>query len=132
MRLPAHVIISWIFFFFCVFVLAYSWYFYPGDVHPVDCVFRSATGRDCPSCGFSRCFSFYTHFGLDEGRTLNPLSWPVFLFFVLQLLMRTFVILHFYLRKKSLSSALVKTDIVISISAFLLAFLPLLIKFSHG
>jgi hypothetical protein len=105
----------------------YSWYFYP-DTHPIDCAIRQHTGKDCPTCGFSRSFSLYTHFQFKAGRDFNPRSFPVFLFFGLQFLMRGFVIARYYFTRKNLAPAYIKSDVLISISGFLLAFLPLILK----
>lgn len=128
LRLPAHVAVSWIFLLLILIVLLYSFFFYPGDIHPVDCFYKAHTGKDCPACGFSRAFSSFMHFHFSEGKNLNPGAWPAFLFFALQFFIRSAVISRYYITKKTLSAAYVKTDIVISISTFLLAFLPLLIN----
>jgi hypothetical protein len=53
----------------------------------------------------------------------------VFLFFVLQFCMRLFVIAHYFIMHKKLSAVVAKSDVLISISLFLLAFLPLLINY---
>jgi hypothetical protein len=126
-KTPAHVIISWVFLILIGIVFGYSYFFYP-DTHPVGCLVKSYTGKDCATCGFSRSFSCYTHFQFNEGRIFNALSWPVFLFFVFQFCWRFFVVAAYYFTKKALSPALIKTDAVISISGFLLAFLPILFK----
>ena len=126
-RVPAHVIISWVFLILIGIVFIYSYFFYP-DSHPIDCLIKSRTGKDCSSCGFSRAFSYYTHFKIEDGQKFNPLSWPVFLFVVIQFIMRLIVVLNFHFAKKNLSPALVKSDIFLSICGFLLAFLPLLFK----
>jgi hypothetical protein len=87
------------------------------------------TGHDCPSCGFSRAFSYFTHLHFYEGKQYNRFAWHVFLFFVLQFWMRLFVTVHYFITRKKLSAAVVKSDVIISISLFLLAFLPLLINY---
>jgi hypothetical protein len=89
---------------------------------------KMSTGRDCPSCGFSRAFSYFTHLRIDEGKQYNRFAWHVFLFFVLQFFMRLFIIVHYFITRKNLPAAIVKSDALISISLFLLAFLPLLIN----
>jgi len=126
-RAPAHVIISWVFFILIGIVFIYSYFFYP-DSHPIDCFIKSRTGKDCASCGFSRAFSYYTHFKISEGKIFNPLSWYVFLFLILQFTIRLFVVLYYCFKRKSLRNSIVKTDIIISICSFLFAFLPLLFK----
>lgn len=126
-KVPTHVIISWVFFILIGIVFCYSYFFYP-DTHPIDCLIKTRTGKDCPSCGFSRAFSCYTHLQINEGQHFNPLSLHVFLFLMVQFIMRLLVILHYKFTKKNLPPLYVKTDIIISISGFLFAFLPLVLK----
>jgi len=125
MKHPAHVTISWVFLILIAIVFGYSWFFYP-DTHPVDCLIKTHSGKNCSTCGFSRSFSLYTHFHFSEGKIFNPLSWPVFLFFVFQFFLRLAIVLRYKFIKKNLSALYVKIDVLISISGFLLAFLPLL------
>ena|SRR6218665_2609828 len=124
---PAHVIISWVFFILIGMGFAYSYFFYP-NAHPLNCVVKSYTGKDCPACGFSRAFSHYSHGEIGAGKSANPLSWPVFLFFAVQALLRALVIVHYQVRRRSFQQGLVISDGIISISLFLLAFLPVILK----
>ncbi len=126
-KIPAYVTISAVFFIVIGIGFAYSYFFYP-DQHPIGCVIKSYTGKDCPSCGFSRSFSHYTHFEVQQGKTYNPLSWPVFLFFTVQLLLRAAIVMHYLWRRHSFSPPVIFSDVVISISLFLLAFLPIILK----
>jgi hypothetical protein len=123
---PAHVIISWVFFILIGMGFAYSYFFYP-DAHPLNCVVKSHTGKDCPACGFSRAFSYYSHGEFTEGKAANPLSWPVFLFFALQALARATVIFYYHVNHRSFHPGMVISDGIISISLFLLAFLPVIL-----
>lgn len=123
-RTPAHVTISWVFLILIGIVFGYSYFFYPNN-HPIPCLVREYTGKDCATCGFSRAFSNFVHFNFAEGKSFNSLAFPVFLFFVFQVLLRAFVIVYYKITKLQLPSILVKSDIIISISAFLLAFLPI-------
>lgn len=126
-KAPAYVTISCVFFILTGIVFGYSCFFYPNS-HPIQCPIKQRTGKDCPSCGFSRAFSYYTHFKIEEGKKFNQRSWPVFLFFLLQFFIRGFVVVHYLLTKKALPSAYIKTDVIISISGFLFAFLPLVLN----
>lgn len=126
-KTPAHVIISWVFLILIGIVFGYSYFFYPNS-HPIGCIVKSYTGRDCATCGFSRAFSCYAHFRFSEGKLYNPYSWPVFLFFVFQFLVRVFVVGKYAATKKPFSVFFLRLDVVISISSFLLAFLPILFK----
>jgi hypothetical protein len=126
-KAPSYVIISGAFLIFTGIVFGYSLFFYPNS-HPIDCVVKQRTGKDCPTCGFSRSFSTYTHFQFTEGKKFNPRSWPVFLFFAFQFIARLCVVTWYFLVRKNVSEVLIKYDLIISISGFLLAFLPLLIN----
>ncbi|HRH11070.1 MAG TPA: DUF2752 domain-containing protein [Bacteroidia bacterium] len=125
LKTPSYLFISWVFFILIGMVFGYSYLFYPNK-HPIDCVIKERTGKDCPSCGFSRSFSHYTHFEWKEGIASNPLSLPVFIYFLLQFLFRFILILNYRIRIFEIHSKFIKTDILISISGFLFAFLPLL------
>lgn len=127
-KAPAYVILSLVFFILIGIGLAYSYFFYP-NAHPIDCIVKTYTGKSCSTCGFSRSFSYYTHFQFEQGKQFNPLSWPVFLFFSLQFLVRALVSIYFFTTRRAISTGLIKIDIIISISLFLLAFLPVIIKF---
>lgn len=125
---PAYVTVSWVFLILTGIVLSYSCFFYP-DTHPVNCIIKEKTGKDCPSCGFSRAFSSYTHFEFEKGKAFNPLSLAPFIFFSAQFFLRFGILLYFYLKRRIPSARFILWDILISISGFLLAFLPLLINF---
>jgi hypothetical protein len=127
-KAPAYVIISLVFFILIGIGFAYSYFFYP-DNHPLDCIVRSYTGKDCPTCGFSRSFSYYSHFQFEQGRIYNTLSFPVFLFFAFQFLCRALVLIYFFTAHKIISRTLIKIDVIISISFFLFAFLPVILNF---
>jgi hypothetical protein len=126
-KAPPYVTISAVFFILIGMGLAYSYFFYP-DQHPIPCMVKAYTGKTCPTCGFSRSFSFYTHLQFSEGKKSNPLSWPVFLFFVFQFALRGGVIIYYAWRCNPFSPPVIISDAIISISLFLLAFLPIILK----
>lgn len=127
-KAPSYVIISLVFFILIGVGLAYSYFFYPNS-HPVECAIKAYTGKDCPTCGFSRAFSFYSHFQFTNGKSFNSLSWLPFLFFLVQFIFRGSIVIYFMVKQKIISTLLIKIDCVISISLFLLAFLPIILKF---
>jgi len=129
-KMPAYVIVSLVFFILTGVGFAYSCFFYPFD-HPMECLLRAYTGRNCPTCGFSRAFSYYTHFKLSEGMAFNPLSLRVFLFFAIQLFWRGGIVAWYFITKRSVSVTFMRVEIIISISLFLLAFLPVLTSFKN-
>lgn len=127
-KAPAYVIISLVFFILIGVGFVYSYFFYPNN-HPLDCIVKNYTGKDCPTCGFSRSFSCYSHLEFMQGRTHNSLSWSVFLFFAIQFLLRGFVFIKYLSQRFVFKRWFVVSDVIISISLFLLAFLPIILKF---
>lgn len=126
-KLNAYVIVNLVFLILIGVGLAYSYFFYPNN-HPINCPIKQMTGKNCASCGFSRAFSFYTHFQIKEGLAFNKNSMPVFLFFVFQFLYRMVALVLFGFLHQKITSSVIKWDIVLSIISFLFAFLPLLIN----
>jgi hypothetical protein len=131
-KTPGYVIISLVFFILIGVGFAYSYFFYPND-QPIECVVKAYTGHDCPTCGFSRAFSYYTHLQFQEGKSYNTLSGNVFLFFFFQFLFRGIVVISYLIRRRSFNTIIIKSDLLISISFFLLAFLPIILNYlNHG
>lgn len=107
-------------------LLVYSAIYSPEpDRHPVPCMHSQVTGEPCTSCGLSRAFSFLVRGEADAARALNPQAIPVFLFFVIQLLMRGLSSLVIKTRLIP-ASRLAATDALLSALLFLWAFLPLI------
>lgn len=70
-------------------IMGYSGFYSPDENnYPVVCVHERITGEPCPSCGLSHAFSLIIRGRVDEALQLNSASLRVFLFFVLQLIMR--------------------------------------------
>lgn len=128
MRLPGYILFSMILLILFCSGFVYSYYFYP-DKHPVSCLIKKYTGKACPSCGFSKSFSYYSHFQIESGIKINARSFPVFLFFLFQFLLRIAILFWFFTTHKVFATGFIKIDLIISISFFLLAFLPLLLIF---
>lgn len=126
-KLNAYFIVNLVFLILIGIGLTYSYFFYPNN-HPINCPIKQRSGKDCVSCGFSRAFSSYTHFQIQEGFNYNKKSMPVFLFFVFQFLYRALAVVLFGILHKKITSSVIKWDIVLSIISFLFAFLPLLIN----
>src|SRR5437762_1692972 len=97
-KAPAHVTISLVFFILIGMVLGYSYFFYP-DSHPVNCLIKERTGKDCPSCGFSHSFSYFTHFQFNEGIKFNSYALGVFIFLMAQFVLRMIVVIAYYFVK---------------------------------
>ena len=95
----------------------YSGFFYDSNA-AVSCVYKTTLGLECMSCGLTRDFNSFLTLNFDH--IINEVSHKIFLFFVIQLIMRLF----FSLTKKEY----VVVDVLLSIVLFLYCFLPL-VKF---
>lgn len=127
-KIPDYILISLIFWLLIVFGFIYSFAFYP-DKHPINCVIKTQTGKNCPSCGFSKAFSHYSKAEFKLGIETNSKSFPLFLFFSFQFILRGAVLFRYFTAHKIFNAPVIKLDVLISISFFLLAFLPLLFNF---
>ena len=61
--------------------------------HPVQCVHERLTGESCPTCGLSNSFSEIIRFNFEEAKEWNQNGIPIFLFFLIQLLLRIGIII---------------------------------------
>ncbi|MFN2378855.1 MAG: DUF2752 domain-containing protein [Bacteroidales bacterium] len=111
-------------------IFIYSAIFSPEtNNYPVKCVHEIATGKPCPSCGLSHSFSYIVRGDLKSAALWNSNGIAVFLFFLLQLVMRiSFAVA--VKRNPSLSSTTqIKLDIVLSLAVFILAFYRFIIYY---
>ncbi len=107
-------------------------FFYLGEAQ-VQCIHKSLSGVNCPSCGFSQAFANFVHLQFREGIQLNTLAFPVFLFLIVQLFMRSLIVGN--LLNIQTWSKLRVLDLVISLLGAIWVFAPLLlanIKFYAG
>jgi len=105
-------------------VIAYSGIFSPyKDNYPVVCLHQKITGLPCFSCGLSHSFSLIIRGKISEAYIWNVYGMRVFLFFILQLIMRV-VFSIFYLKNGSIRIWLIRYDIAGSILLFSIAFFP--------
>jgi len=85
----AYLAVNVIFAGVILLIMGYSGFYSPDENnYPVVCVHEKITGEPCPSCGLSHAFSLIIRGRVDEALQLNSVSLRVFLFFVLQLIMR--------------------------------------------
>ncbi len=105
-------------------ILAYPAIYSPDrDSYPVQCVHEQLTGQPCASCGISHSFSLIMRGRIEEAYEWNPNGMRVFLFFVLQAVMRV-VFTLFCLRKGAARPQLIVYDITGSALMFLISFMP--------
>ena len=104
--------------------MAYSGFFSPEkDNYPVVCIHEKITGLKCFSCGLSHSFSLIVRGRFDEAYRWNVYGMQVFLFFLLQFVMRL-VFSMFYVNAGSTRRQLILYDIAGSVLLFMIAFYP--------
>ena len=105
-------------------IFAYSGIFSPEkDNYPVVCIHEKLSGEPCVSCGLSRSFSLIIRGKISEAYEWNVYGLRIFLFFALQLVMRSAFSL-FYIRYADMRKQLIIFDITGSSIIFLIAFYP--------
>jgi hypothetical protein len=104
-------------------IFIYSSIFSPEtNNYPVKCVHEIATGKPCPSCGLSHSFSYIMRGDLKSASEWNSNSIAVFLFFLLQLVMRISFAVAVKRNPSLASPPQIRLDIVLSLAVFILAF----------
>jgi hypothetical protein len=107
-----------------VLVMAYSGIFSPDtNNYPVVCMHEKILGIKCFSCGLSHSFSLIVRGRIAEAYRWNVYGMQVFLFFLLQLIMRI-VFYLLYITRTENRKQLILYDIAGSFVLFLLAFYP--------
>jgi hypothetical protein len=115
-----------------LFIIGYSFVFSPeSNNYPVVCIHEKLTGLPCASCGLSHSFSLIVRGRLAEANDWNIYGLRIFIFFVSQLLMRTFFSIY-YLIDASNRRTLIIFDIIGSIILFLISFYPFIRQFFMG
>ncbi len=122
----AYFIVNLVFVILIGIALGYSYFFYP-NAHPLGCMVKEMTGKDCSTCGFSRAFSAFMHFDFEAGKTYNTNAWSCFLFIFFQFLWRCLVSLFTFFFRGTLSLWFIYSEVIITIFFFLVLFGPLII-----
>jgi hypothetical protein len=105
-------------------IFVYSVIFSPEkDNYPLPCIHEKMTGEPCISCGISHSFSLLIRGRIEEAFRWNIYGLRIFLFFVLQLVMRALFSI-FFLRNIHVRTQLIIMDISGSAAIFLIAFYP--------
>ncbi|MCK5168313.1 MAG: DUF2752 domain-containing protein [Bacteroidales bacterium] len=91
------------------------------DNHPIKSTCEILTGQPCESTGLSRSFSEIVRFKFESAKSYNKYGIKVFLFFLIQLLIRLLVSITYY--KKNLhTNLLIIFDSIIAIGLYLYCF----------
>lgn len=122
----AYFIVNLIFVILIGIALGYSYFFYPNN-HPIGCIVKDMTGKECSTCGFSRAFSAFTHFQFNEGKSFNKNAIGCYWFFVFQFFLRLILSGYYLITKSQISRSYIIVELAITIAFFLWVFLPLLL-----
>jgi hypothetical protein len=109
-------------------MLTYSGFFSPEkDNYPVVCIHEKLTGQPCISCGLSHSFSLVLRGRIREAKVWNPYGLRIFLFFVLEFIMR-FVFSMIWIKRTDIRREVVIYDIAGSVVIFIIAFWPFIVN----
>jgi len=123
-RIEPYLKINIVFAGVIVLIFAYSGIFSPDkNNYPVVCIHEKITGVQCFSCGLSHSFSLILRGRFDEAHKWNIYGMRVFLFFLVQLLMRIIFSIN-YIKNKDYKKQLIIYDIAGSVLIFSLVFYP--------
>lgn len=124
LREEPYLLINIIFTGVVLAILIYSGIFSPEkNNYPVVCYHEKLTGMQCASCGLSHSFSFIVRGNITGAYMANVYGMRIFLFFVLQMIMRV-VFSILFVRNTNTGSQLITYDIAGSVILFLIAFYP--------
>jgi hypothetical protein len=93
--------------------------------HPVQCVHEKITGKPCPTCGLSNSFSELIRLRIDSAKEWNQNGIPIFLFFLIQLFLRTGIIILVQ-KQVIVTRKIVIADVSFSLLLFIISFRRLL------
>ena len=128
MTKQSYLLINWIFTGIILVIFIYSAIYTPeGNNHPIKCVHEELTGSKCPTCGMSRGFSAIVRGRFSDALDYQQNSLSVFMFFFVQLILRTSAIV--LLAKSKLSVKFISNiDITVSLLLFLFTFRNLIFQ----
>jgi hypothetical protein len=122
----AYFTVNLIFVLLIGIALGYSYFFYPNN-HPIGCLVKNMTAKECSACGFSRAFSAFTHFEFTLGNTYNKNALTCYLFFMFQFVLRLYLVGITFFKMAVIPLKYVYTELIVTILFFLIAFLPLIL-----
>ena len=117
-----YILLNIIFAGIIICIIIYSGIFSPvRDNYPVQCIHEQISGRPCPSCGLSHSFSYIIRGNLEEAEKWNIYGARIFLFFLIQLVVRLSNIVFLRTKPHNLRHLAI-FDISLTIVTFILAF----------
>jgi hypothetical protein len=123
-----YLIINLVFTGVIIVLLIYSFLFRAGErKHPLPSGSEWVTGIRIPSAGLSRSFSEIVRFNFNKAREYNRYGIRVFLFFMIQLVMRIVISGFLLPGRRRVPGILIATDLFLSVSLFLICFWPFMV-----
>lgn len=106
-------------------LFVYSIYYGGDRTHPVPSFYNLLTGENSISTGLTRSFSAIVRLNFNDAREYNPHGIRIFLFFLIQLLLRTTGIV---LANHAKRSMIILIDITVSAILFMVLFWPFIMN----
>jgi hypothetical protein len=98
-----------------------------GRQHPIPSGTVMLSGQSSPSTGLSRSFSEIVRFDFRQAGQYNPYGIRIFMFFLIQLVMRVLALTIVLRGESGHYRVLIITDISLSVMLFLVCFQPFLL-----
>ncbi|MBN1142891.1 MAG: hypothetical protein JXA72_00645 [Bacteroidales bacterium] len=112
-------------------VFGYSLFFgAAGREYPLPSGSAILTGEPSVSTGLSRSFSALMRFDMEQARLYNRHGFRIFLFFMIQLAMRTGAMILCLHAEGNIKKRIVGLDILLSVGLFIILFWPFLSVFA--
>jgi len=102
-------------------IIIYSGIFSADYEHPIKCIHFEQTGIPCETCGISRSFSEIVRFDFQSAQDFNRNGIPIFLFFLIQLILRILFSVVF-IKNWIKTRNLIIIDSLVSITLFIITF----------
>jgi hypothetical protein len=107
-----------------ILLFGYAAFWGPGT-SAVACVYVQMTGTECATCGITRAFKEILHFRFHAAYQFNQLSFYLFTFFFVQLMVRLFI--NFWGLQKMPLKKVRTYDISFSVLLFIVCFYQLIL-----
>jgi len=120
---PYHLLNIFLAFTIIIILIYSASYPVPTAQYPVTCIHMEVAGKPCPSCGITRSFTAAMHGNFDAARALNANGFKLFVFTVVQLLLRAVVSLVLMRSSINIKKTAI-ADAIVSAGLFLYVYYP--------
>ena len=120
-----YALINWVFALMITGIVLYSALYDPDrGSHALTSAYQLLTGEETVSTGLSRSFSALVRLRLDDAKELNPYGPRIFLFFVVQLILRIVILFLAYRGALHPGRRLILADAAQALVLFVVCFWP--------